>query len=551
MVCGLRLKAEASRERWKAAYSELPPGANPKLAELQERDLADSEAREALPDADNSQLKETSQKRRKLTNGETSQKKRTKLTNGETSKEKRLKLTNEMHLQRCTMQIFVKINCSIFRKNRKTHCLKTITLEVMRSNTIYDVKEKIQDKDGIPAVQQTLMFGSELLVDSCSLEDYNIEEESTLTLDLVPQGMHIFIRARSGKIMTIGVEGEDSLYSVKAKFFDETGIPPGRQRLFFAGKQLEDGRTLSDYDVQNESTFHVAFRGITRRSGQMRISVRTVTGKKVIERAMKRRQAVDNIKAWIYSELCILPEEQQLSGEDGAPLAEVIRRSCIVVLQIRPPGESLNNIDAEENWITTTFACLMHQIIQGEHVVQGSDSKNTMYGSTMFDFVSNASISMQLKETVSHVELTQNDSAHEDIARDFRAEINKLKEVEAAKATEAAQTLQQSIDELQVVDREKDDEIDRLRAEAVDAENKETSPKKSQKRRRNTSELQLEQCTVHDPLSVSSLAFSTVSLKITPATIVHVCSGCRYSSSRSPATAEAAAAAAVACRGCG
>ncbi|XP_048533066.1 uncharacterized protein LOC125511680 isoform X3 [Triticum urartu] len=108
---------------------------------------------------------------------------------------------------------------------------------------------------------------------------------------------------------------------------------------------------------------------------------------------------------------------------------------------------------------------------------------------------------MQLKETVSHVELTQNDSAHEDIARDFRAEINKLKEVEAAKATEAAQTLQQSIDELQVVDREKDDEIDRLRAEAVDAENKETSPKKSQKRRRNTSELQLEQCTVFGSFS--------------------------------------------------
>ncbi|KAF7051657.1 hypothetical protein CFC21_059878 [Triticum aestivum] len=142
------LQAEASRERWKAAYAQLPPGANPKLAELQEHDLVDSEAHEeALPDADNSLLKETSQKRRKLTNEETSQKKRRKLTNGETSKEKRTKLTSEMHLERCTMQIFVKINCSIFLRNRKTHCLKTITLEVMRSNTIYDVKEKIQDKE--------------------------------------------------------------------------------------------------------------------------------------------------------------------------------------------------------------------------------------------------------------------------------------------------------------------------------------------------------------------------------------------------------------------
>ncbi|KAI4999142.1 hypothetical protein ZWY2020_059895 [Hordeum vulgare] len=322
------LQADASRERWKAAYAELPPGTNPKLAELQERDLVDSQSgEEALPDADNSQLKETSQKRRKLINDKTNKKKRTKLTNEETGQNKRTKLTNEMHLERCTMQIFVKINCSIFRKKRKTHCLKTITLEVMGSNTIYDVKDKIQEKEGIPAGEQRLMFGSELLVDSCSLEDYSIEEESTLTLDLVPRGMHIFIRTRSGKTMTIGVEGEDSLYSVKAKFFDETGIPPSRQRW----------PLLAD-DVQNESTLHVVLRGITRQSGEMRISVKTVTGKKVIEHAMKRRQAIDNIKAWIYSELCILPEEQQLSGEDGAPLAEVIRSSCTVVLQIRPPG---------------------------------------------------------------------------------------------------------------------------------------------------------------------------------------------------------------------
>ncbi|KAI4963449.1 hypothetical protein ZWY2020_014075 [Hordeum vulgare] len=85
-----------------AAYAELPPGTNPKLAERQERDLVESPSgEEALPAADNSQLKETSQKRRKLINDKTNKKKRTKLTNEETGQNKRTKLTNEMHLERC------------------------------------------------------------------------------------------------------------------------------------------------------------------------------------------------------------------------------------------------------------------------------------------------------------------------------------------------------------------------------------------------------------------------------------------------------------------
>ena len=123
---------------------------------------------------------------------------------------------------------------------------KTITLKVTGSDKIYDVKAKIQAKEDIPACHQRLKFGNELLVGRCTLEHYNMEEESTLTLDLVPQGMHIFVRTLTGKIMTIEVEREDSIYSVKAKVFDETGIPQSRPRLIFAGHGLEDGRTLDD-----------------------------------------------------------------------------------------------------------------------------------------------------------------------------------------------------------------------------------------------------------------------------------------------------------------
>lgn len=150
--------------------------------------------------------------------------------------------------------LFVPIS-SGFQIFVKTPYSKTITIDVESSDSIENLKTKIQDKTGIQPNRQVLRYAGYRLSDDKTLADYNVQANSLLDLFFAPTFIsQIFVRIFDDTTLTLDVYSSYSTENLKTMIQSNTGISPSEQVLTYNGYVLENGRTLEEQGLQNEVT---------------------------------------------------------------------------------------------------------------------------------------------------------------------------------------------------------------------------------------------------------------------------------------------------------
>ncbi|GES86097.1 polyubiquitin 4 [Rhizophagus clarus] len=164
-----------------------------------------------------------------------------------------------------------------FKLNVKTQDGKVIELyRVTKDNTIHEVRQMIQEIEDIPDYKQCLLFDGIQLDGSSTLKSYNVQNESTLELAIVPFKLNV--KTQDGKVIELyNLTKDNTINEVKQIIQEIEGIPGYKQRLTFGRNQLRSSRTLKDYGIHEWVTLKL---DLAETSSLIR--VKTLTGKNII-----------------------------------------------------------------------------------------------------------------------------------------------------------------------------------------------------------------------------------------------------------------------------
>ena len=193
---------------------------------------------------------------------------------------------------------------------------KTTSLEVNPSDTIKMVKEKYYKKEGVSPSQQQLIYRGKVLEDNSTLSDYHVMNESKFHVEILlrnEENNFIYVKTLLGKTISIDFNQLDSIKNLKEEIYKKEGIPVLKQKLVYAGKDLEDNLSFSNYNIRKGSTLH-----LLPRSTNGVIFIKSDDGKKMLTLDVNFSDSIKILKDSIYKKEGISQDNQNLffSGKE-------------------------------------------------------------------------------------------------------------------------------------------------------------------------------------------------------------------------------------------